>query len=88
VGALHQLRQKDFEFAVTDQRVASNYRQMERFVLIHHSKDAGNQFLSFEIGQATQVRGPQMSVFVRVAPGTTQRAFFRDFNRERWDSTS
>jgi len=29
------LRQQDLEFAVTDQRVASNNRQMEWFILIH-----------------------------------------------------
>jgi hypothetical protein len=88
VGTLDQLRQQDLEFAVPDERVASDNRQMERAMLIHHVEHAGDQFLSFEIGQAAQVRGPEMGVFVGVAPGTTQRAFFRNFNGKRWDSTS
>jgi hypothetical protein len=88
VGALDQLRQQDLEFAVTDERVTSNNRQMERAMLIHHVEHAGDQFLSFEIGQAAQVDGPKLGIFVRVAPRTTQRAFFRDFNGKRRDSTS
>ena len=35
VGTLDQLRQQDLEFAVTDERIASDNRQMEWFVLIH-----------------------------------------------------
>jgi hypothetical protein len=57
-------------------------------MLIDHLEHASDQFLSFEIGQAAQVGGPKMSVFVGVAPRTPQRAFLRDFNGKRWDSAS
>ena len=87
VGALDQLRQQDLEFPVTDERVASNNRHMERAMSIHHFEHACDQFLSLEIRQAAQVRGPEMSVLVRVAPRTTQRAFLCDFNGKRRDST-
>jgi hypothetical protein len=85
---LHQLRQQDLEFAVTDKGVASDNRHVERLMLVDHLEHARDQFLSFEIGQAAQVCAPKMSVFVGVAPGAPQRAFFRDFNGKRWDATA
>jgi hypothetical protein len=76
VGAPDQLRQQDLEFPVTDERVASNNRHMERAMSIHHFEHACDQFLSLEIRQAAQVRGPEMSVLVRVHPGQCSRHSF------------
>jgi hypothetical protein len=47
-----------------------------------HVEGAPDQLLSFEIGQAAQVRGSEMGVFVGVTSRTTQWAFPRDFNRK------
>jgi hypothetical protein len=41
------------------------------------------KFLSFEIGQAAQARGPKMRVFVVIASLTMPWAFARDLNRKR-----
>jgi hypothetical protein len=74
------LRQEDFEFTVSDEGIASDNRQVERVMFSDHVERAPNQFVSFEIGQATQIRGSETRVFVGVASGTTQRAFTRDFD--------
>ena len=49
-------------------------------MLSDHIERAPDQFVSFEVGEAAQVRGSQMGVFVGVASGTAQRAFTRDFD--------
>ena len=49
-------------------------------MLSDHFESALDQFLSFEIGQAAQIRRSEMGVFVGVAARTTQWAFTRDFD--------
>jgi hypothetical protein len=61
---------------------------MQRFVLIHQDEDPRDQFLSFEIGEAAQVRGSEMRVFVGIAFWTTQWTFAGDLNRKRRSSSS
>jgi hypothetical protein len=53
---------------------------MQGLVLIHQGEDPRDQFLSLEIGEAAQIRGSEMSVFVGIASWTTEWAFAGDLN--------
>ncbi len=80
--AIDKLGKQHFEFAIADERVSADDRQMERLVLVDQLEHAVDQLLSFEIREAAQVGGAEMRVFVGVASGTAQRAFFGDFQRK------
>lgn len=79
-----QLRNERFEFAITNQRIAADQRQMQGLEAINNFEDAVDEGLAVTIVQVAQrLSAAQMRSVVSVATRTSQRAFPRDFDGER-----
>jgi hypothetical protein len=54
---------------------------MQRLELVYQRQNPRDQFLTFEIANLSQGRGPtKVKVAIGVASGTRQWTFLRDFN--------
>ena len=92
-GARHELhvnaafgedRQERVQLAVADERLAADDREMQRTVAIDELDDAVDELLALEVADLAQRHlAAEVIVAVGVAAGAVQRAFARDFDRQR-----
>jgi hypothetical protein len=71
------------QFAVADQWIATNERQVQWLEPVDNFENSVNQMLAFSIVQLAQGHAAaQVGFIVRVATRTSQRAFAREFYRK------
>src|SRR5688500_9108454 len=79
------LRQNFIKFPETHERFAANERYVKWLVLVDDLNHALNKLLIFEITEFSQ-KDPavEMIISIGVTARTAQRAFLRDFDRQKW----
>ena len=83
-AALRQQRQQRVQLAVADERLAADDRHVKRPVPIDQVDHAVDQLLTLEVAHLAQREvAAEMIVAIGVAAGAVQRAFARDFDRQR-----
>ena len=82
-AALLHLRQNLLQFAVADQGVASDERNMQRLVLIDHCQHIAHQRVALEVRKLAQFSArAQVRRVEGIAAGAAQRAFLGDLDRK------
>ena len=83
-ATLQQKRHKGFKFAISNERITANQRQVQRLHAIDYIQHSINQSVAFEIREIAQSFGSaQMIVIVSVATGTAQRTLASYFDGKR-----
>ena len=75
------------KFAMTDQRLAADERNVEGLVFVHEREDAIDEGVTVEIAELAESDTAAEVLFaIGVTAGAAQGAFARDFDREQGDT--